>query len=44
MTEEHISDAQRDDLRPCEEKNCEERKEDIDHGKDKDKRHLRNRF
>ena len=36
MTEEHISDAQGDDLRPCEERNCEERKEDVDHGKDKD--------
>ena len=35
-TEEHISDAQGDDLRPCEERNCEERKEDVDHGKDKD--------
>ena len=44
MTEEDISDAQRDDLRSCEERNCEERKEDVDHGKDKDQRHLRNRF
>ena len=44
MTEEHISDAQGDDLRPCEERNCEERKEDVDHGKDKDLRHLWNLF
>ena len=33
MTEEHILDAQGDDLRPCEERNCEERKEDVDNGK-----------
>ena len=36
MTEEHISDAQGDDLRPCEERNREEGEEDIDHGQDKD--------
>ena len=36
MTEEDISDAQRDDLRPCEERNREEGEEDIDHGQDKD--------
>ena len=36
MTEEHISDAQGDDLRPGEERNCKERKEDVDHGNEKD--------
>ena len=36
MTEEHISDAQGDDLRPCEERNREEGEEDIDHGQEKD--------
>ena len=35
MNEEHILDAQGDDLRPCEERNREEGEEDIDHGKDK---------
>ena len=44
MTEEHISDAQGDDLRPCEERDCKERKEDAVHGKNEDLRHLRNRF